>query len=86
MTVGDISSGGGGCGLIVLRPENGWRAFSSEPHRDMFLDVLIALGAEQVVKQISIFKDVAEARAALREEIGSATSDYPRSLRLSARA
>lgn len=69
--------------LNSWRPENGWRAFSTELIV-VVLGVLIALGAEQVAKQISTNKEVAEARAALREEIGSATADIRARLALSA--
>ena len=65
------------------KPENGWRAFSTELIV-VVLGVLIALGAEQVVKQINTNKEVTEARTALREEIGSATADIRARLALSA--
>ncbi len=60
--------------LGLPKSRRGQRKFLAEVGVVVF-GVLIALGAEQVVKQINTNNEVAEARAALRGEIGSATAD-----------
>lgn len=57
------------------RPENGWRAFSTELVV-VVLGVLIALGAEQIISSLRRQGEVSSLRSALREELSDNLASF----------
>ncbi|MES2989487.1 MAG: hypothetical protein V4808_16450 [Pseudomonadota bacterium] len=60
---------------IRWRPENGWRAFSTELIV-VVLGVLIALGAEQIISGLRRQGEVSSLRSALHEELSDNLASY----------